>query len=284
MRHSAPRSPPKAPSGFRPPTGPGSSRTYSTPARSPTVPTSTLSRVENPSPSAPPAGPRGYDPSSRGAYRGRGGRGEYRGDYGRGGYGRGSFGGERGSRPEWGAAPPNRWEAEVPRGTTPITSRPTPSPVPSVPVTPSDPSPSTPVAPTGPASSIPTGPRVSVPTRPYVQHSSSIYGGRTQSISTAASGPRPHPAMANLPHIIPGGKIDPTASGLKPDAAIKQKRLEEQAEVLRDDLHAKQDKLRKNLREYEEIKRTAASWALRSELSERHVRQLAGEGLGGAAF
>jgi len=249
------------------------------------MPPSTHHRTDVPSQSVPPAGPRGYDPTSRGGYRGRGGRGDYRGDYGRGGYGRGSFGSERGGRPEWGSAPSSRSAVETPREFSPVVTRPAPTPVSSVPVTPSDPSPTIPIAPTGPASSVPTGPRVSAPTRPFIQHSSNIYGGRSQSISaTSSSGPRPHPAMANLPQIIPGGKIDPTASGLKPDAAIKQKKLEEQAEVLREDLHAKQEKLRKNLREYEEIKRTAASWALRSELSERHVRQLAGEGVGGAAF
>jgi hypothetical protein len=108
-----------------------------------------------------------------------------------------------------------------------------------------------------------------------------MYGGRSQSIS---SGPRPHPAMANIPMIIPGGKIDPTASGMSAEIASRVKKREDEAEILRAELGAKQDSLRKNLKEYERMKSDSAQWALRSELSERHVRMLAGEGVGGAAF
>lgn len=90
--------------------------------------------------------------------------------------------------------------------------------------------------------------------------------------------------MANVPQIIPGGKIDPTASGMSAENAMRVKKREDEAEVLRADLEAKQDSLRKNLKEYERIKAESAQWALRSELSERHVRTLAGEGVGGAAF
>jgi hypothetical protein len=90
--------------------------------------------------------------------------------------------------------------------------------------------------------------------------------------------------MANMAQIIPGGRIDPTASGMSAEIAMRMKKREDEAEVLRADLEAKQDALRKNLKEYERIKSESAQWALRSELSERHVRTLAGEGVGGAAF
>ncbi|KAG9242182.1 hypothetical protein BJ878DRAFT_516815 [Calycina marina] len=292
LRQAPLRSPPRAPSGFRPPTGPGSSRKFSTSSISPTINHSSIPHKSDISSfSGPPAGPRGYDPlTSRGGYRGRGrgeyrgdyGRGDYgRGDYGRGGYGRGSFGSDRGGRPDWGAAP-RRLSTEPSHSITP-SSRLAPIQAASVLVTPSEPSPSAPAAPTGPAGGVPTGPRVSAPSRTFPREPSSMYSGRSVSIS-AASGPRLHPAMTNLSQIITGGKIDPTASGLKPDATIKQKKLEDNAEALRNDLHAKQAVLRKSLKEYEELKQMAASWSLRSELSERHVRQLAGEGVGGAAF
>ena len=90
--------------------------------------------------------------------------------------------------------------------------------------------------------------------------------------------------MANMPQIIPAGRIDPTASGMSTEISMRIKKREDEAEGLRADLEAKQDALRKNLKEYEKIKSESAQWALRSELSERHVRTLAGEGVGGAAF
>ena len=90
--------------------------------------------------------------------------------------------------------------------------------------------------------------------------------------------------MANLPAIIPGGRIDPTASGIPADVAIRLKRKEEEAEILREELHAKQEKLRQGLKGWDRLSRNSAEMGLRSELSERHVRMLAGEGVGGAAF
>lgn len=84
--------------------------------------------------------------------------------------------------------------------------------------------------------------------------------------------------------LIPGGKIDPTASGMSLEIASRVKKREDEAEGLRSELQAKQDSLRKNLKEYERLKSDSTQWALRSELSEKHVRTLAGEGMGGAAF
>lgn len=225
------------------------------------------SRSENAGPVVPPSGPRGYVPPVRGAYSIRGGRG--------------SFGSDRVGRPDtsaWGAAPPIRPAAEVyTTGSTPI-SRPAQT---LAPLIPSGPSAS---IPTGPSGGIPTGPRAGIPSRPSLQHSSSSYNSRPNASSSNNSGPRPHPAMANLPQIIPGGRIDPTASGIPSDIAARLKRKEEEAETLREELHAKQEKLRQGLKGWDKLSRESQSMALRTELSERHVRMLAGEGVGGAAF
>ena len=90
--------------------------------------------------------------------------------------------------------------------------------------------------------------------------------------------------MANLPQIISGGRIDPTATGFATDVALRLKKREEEAEVLRAENDAKQEKLRKSLKVWDKLQRDSTSMGLRSELSERHVRMLAGEGVGGAAF
>lgn len=198
--------------------------------------------------------------------------------------GRGSFSSDRQTRPEtgsWGAAPSSRpVPAEISTRSTTPSSRPTATPSPSIPSVATVPS-----VPTGPVSVIPTGPKAGVPFRPNLQHSSSVYGIRSNSVaSTASAGPRPHPAMANMAQIIPGGRIDPTMLGMTPDAALRLKRREEEAELLREELHAKQEKLRQSLKNWDKLKADSAGASLRSELSERHVRILAGEGVGGAAF
>jgi Skp family chaperone for outer membrane proteins len=90
--------------------------------------------------------------------------------------------------------------------------------------------------------------------------------------------------MAGLAQIIPGGKLDLTASGVSPDVASRLKKREEEEQGLREDLKSKEEKLRKSLKNWDKLSRESGSMALRSELSERHVRMLAGEGVGGAAF
>ncbi|KAG9236148.1 hypothetical protein BJ875DRAFT_241496 [Amylocarpus encephaloides] len=260
------KSPPRGPASFRAPTGPSSGRNFTAPAQSPSAPLSVSahSKHEHAAPSFPPSGPRGFVGSTRGGGFMRGGRG--------------SFVSEKPSRPEpWGSAPPIRTVPEAsPHGSTPAT-RPTPTPSPSLPSGPSVAS-----IPTGPAAGIPTGPRAGVPTRPLLQHSSSTYSSRTA--ANIAAGPRPHPAMANLPQIIPNGRFDPTASGVSSDLAARLKKREEEAEILREELNAKQEKLRQSLKGWDKLSRDSASMGLKSELSERHVRMLAGEGVGGAAF
>lgn len=265
VRPVAPRSPPRGPAGFRAPTGPSGNRNFTAPVQS-TM--SNHNSSNHSTPVVPPAGPRGYvPPVARGGYRG----------------GRGSFGSDRNTRPDsssWGAAPPQRGPPDTaPRITAPVThARPiqTPSPV-------SATTPSAPAIPTGPAA-IPTGPRAGVPSRPPVlQHSSSVYG-RNPSISAANNGPRSHPALSNMPQIIPGGRIDPTATGMTPDVTLHMKKLEEEEDPLRAKLYAKEETLRQSLKQWDKLSRESAAMSLRSELSERHVRQLAGEGVGGAAF
>jgi hypothetical protein len=90
--------------------------------------------------------------------------------------------------------------------------------------------------------------------------------------------------MANLPSIIPGGRVDPSFLGMSADAAAKLKRREEEAEVLREELNAKMDKLRNGLKVWKRLEIGSVLAGERTELSERHVRALAGEGSGGAAF
>ena len=89
--------------------------------------------------------------------------------------------------------------------------------------------------------------------------------------------------MANLPAIIPGGRIDPSYLGMSVEAAAKLKRKEEEAEVLREELNSKMNKLSSGLKVWKRLETSALLASERSELSERHVRVLAGE-RSGAAF
>ena len=111
-------------------------------------------------------------------------------------------------------------------------------------------------------------------------HSASVYSRS----STTASGSRVHPAIANLPAIISGGRVDPTASGIAADVAARLKKREDEAEILREELKQKQETLRTGLKTWDKVSRQSAAMGLASELSERHVRTLAGEGVGGKAF
>ncbi|TEY40962.1 hypothetical protein BOTCAL_0411g00100 [Botryotinia calthae] len=271
IRPTAPRSPPRGPAAtFRAPTGPSGGRNFAAPI--PSGPSSNYNSRSNSGSEgnghiAPPSGPRGYAPP-------RGPSASLRG-------GRPSFSNERHSRPDtssWGAAPPARPNADL----NSRTNLPPPRPPPSVSPSPARETP--PAAPTGP-SGIPTGPRAgtSVSSRPSLQHSSSIYHSRG-SISGPSSGPRIHPAMVGIQPIIPGGRIDPAASGIPTDLAARLKKKEEEADILREEVKQKQEKLRKGLKHWDRLSRESASMGLKSELSESHLRILAGEGVGGKAF
>jgi Skp family chaperone for outer membrane proteins len=73
-------------------------------------------------------------------------------------------------------------------------------------------------------------------------------------------------------------------SGMSRELEARMKKNEEECERLRADLHAKEEKLRAGLKVWDKLSRESEAMALRSELSERHVRTLAGEGVGGSAF
>jgi hypothetical protein len=105
-----------------------------------------------------------------------------------------------------------------------------------------------------------------------------------RNIEPTAAGPhhlanRPHPALADLPQIIEGGKrLEPLVDRTKLAA------LEDEAEKLRRQLHEKEIRNRKSLREWDRLTRETEFAALRSELAENALRQLNGEAEMQAAF
>ncbi|KAL1850692.1 hypothetical protein Daus18300_012835 [Diaporthe australafricana] len=151
-------------------------------------------------------------------------------------------------------------------------------------------SPATP--PTGP-SSVPTGPRASFSSRDTPAPSPSIaskpfnpptgpaaQGGQRQTLAQNL--------ISSMPHIIPGGKLDPTSTpittGVTKDLEAHHRRLKEEEERIREELKAKDEKLRKSLRMWEKLERESKSFELKSDLSESSLRTIAGEGVAGAAF
>jgi hypothetical protein len=94
--------------------------------------------------------------------------------------------------------------------------------------------------------------------------------------------------LATLPPIIPGGKIDPSMmpliTGVTKEIEPHFKKLREEEEKLREELRMRQEKLRKSTYAWEKLQREAKAWEARSDLSEKSMKKLAGEGLGGAAF
>ncbi|KJR83927.1 uncharacterized protein SPSK_00241 [Sporothrix schenckii 1099-18] len=92
-------------------------------------------------------------------------------------------------------------------------------------------------------------------------------------------------AMANMPVLIPGGKLDPLLHmGILPEIVPHYQRLREEEERLRSELDVKQDRLRKQLRSWDKMEREARAFELKSELSEKSLKTIAGESMGGAAF
>jgi hypothetical protein len=85
-----------------------------------------------------------------------------------------------------------------------------------------------------------------------------------------------------MPPIIPGGKLDLSALPVEMDP--HHRRLREEEERLREELRAKQEKLRKSLRMWDKLERESKGFELKSDLSERSLNKIAGEGVGGAAF
>lgn len=271
------KSPPRGPAALRaPPTGPAAVRgIYGLSASSPGPPSMPRQpsgsipqqqqqpqqqpRQDATSSSQPPSGPRGYVPPPRGGGyvpRGRGG---------------------------WNQAPPRHG------GIGP------------------SPSPSTP---SGPPSGIPTGPRV--PSASALSANAAPLGGGANNSNNSGGGSAPpgrpfnpptgpsashgsgsrqtlaQGLMATMPPIIPGGKLDPSMtpliSGVSRELEAHTRKLRDEEEVLRRELYLKQERLRKNLAMWNRLDRESKAWELRSDLSERSMKNLAGEGSSGAAF
>ncbi|KAJ4312282.1 hypothetical protein N0V84_010014 [Fusarium piperis] len=150
----------------------------------------------------------------------------------------------------------------------------------------------TPSTPNGP-SAIPTGPRATPsnapsastpvqprpfnpPTGPSAQHA----GGARQTLAQSM--------LATLPPIIPGGKLDPSMTplvlGVTRELEPHYRKLKDEEEKLRDELQAKQERLRKSLYTWNRLERDSRAWEVRSDLSEKSMKNMAGEGMGGAAF
>ena len=91
-----------------------------------------------------------------------------------------------------------------------------------------------------------------------------------------------------MPPIIPGGKVDPSMTplitGVSQDLEAHYKKLRDEEEKMREDLRVKQERLRKSLYMWDRLGRESRAWELRSDLSEKSMTNLAGEGMGGAAF
>lgn len=126
----------------------------------------------------------------------------------------------------------------------------------------------------------------STPTQP-----SRPFNPPTGPAASHGSGPRQTLAqslLSTMPPIIPGGKLEPSmtplVSGVSREFEAHTRKLRDEEEVLRRDLYSKQDKLRKNLAVWNRMDRESKAWELRSDLSERSMKNLAGEGSSGAAF
>ncbi|KAB5585324.1 hypothetical protein GE09DRAFT_21453 [Coniochaeta sp. 2T2.1] len=174
--------------------------------------------------------------------------------------GRGGFG-SRGGRGGWGQMPPRH-------------VNPSPPPVRAEP------------------SNVPTGPRagsVSAPSGPSTMTSKPF----NPPTGPAAAPTPPRPTLAQnlintMPPIIPGGRLDPSLStsstGLTKELEAHNRKLKEEEDRIREEMRLKQERLRKNLRMWDRHERETRSYELKSDLSERSLKNLAGEGLGGAAF
>ncbi|KAI8715674.1 hypothetical protein NCS52_01075500 [Fusarium sp. LHS14.1] len=246
---SAPsRSPPRGPAALRaPPTGPAANRNFTAPVSSPAQPP-----VRTQTPTAPPLRSGTTSPTIPPA--------------GPRGYvppARGGFP-PRGGRGGW--------------NQTPARHMPGPSPTPSTPNGPS-------TIPTGPratpsnapSTSTPVQPRpFNPPTGPSAQHA----GGARQTLAQSM--------LATLPPIIPGGKLDPSMTplvlGVTRELEPHYRKLKDEEEKLRDELQAKQERLRKSLYTWNRLERDSRAWEMRSDLSEKSMKNMAGEGMGGAAF
>lgn len=202
-----------------------------------------------PSPTMPPTGPRGHF-SSRGGAPFRGGRGPNNGG--------------------WGSNLQNR----------------------SVQSTSGPPSNSESVS---PLHNAPSGPRGSISQQQ--QHS----GSPTPVLNSKPFDPPKGPAadknsrltfaqrlLAELPPIIPGGKLAPDliplTTGVLPELQAHMDQLKEEEERIRKEKYVKEERLRRSLQEWDKLGREIKLLELKCELSTASLRKIAGEETGGAAF
>lgn len=94
--------------------------------------------------------------------------------------------------------------------------------------------------------------------------------------------------MATMPPIVNGGRLDPNlvplTTGITRDLEPHYRKLREEEEKIREELRVKEESLRRSLRVWDRLEREAKSFELKSDLSERSLKSIAGEGVGGAAF
>ncbi|KAK4060238.1 uncharacterized protein Triagg1_10823 [Trichoderma aggressivum f. europaeum] len=142
-------------------------------------------------------------------------------------------------------------------------------------------------------SNIPTGPRAASsngagtgassaqrpfnpPTGPSAQHGNGPRHSLAQSL------------LATMPPLVPGGKTDPTMTplllGVTKEIEPHYRKLRDEEEKLREELRMKQERLRRSMGAWNRLERDARAWEMRSDLSEKSMKNLAGEGIGGAAF
>jgi hypothetical protein len=94
--------------------------------------------------------------------------------------------------------------------------------------------------------------------------------------------------LSTMPPLIPGGKLDPSmtalVTGVSRDLEPHFRKLRDEEEKLREELRAKQERTRRSLYLWERLGRESRAWEMRSDLSEKSMKNLAGGGMGGAAF
>lgn len=133
-----------------------------------------------------------------------------------------------------------------------------------------------------PSPNIPTGPRYPTPSAPQAAASPSKFPPPAPARPTLAQS-----LWSTMPPVLPGGKIDQTvsitANGVTRDLEPHMKKLKEEEERLREELRVKQERLGKSLQGWDKLGREARMWQVRSDLSEKSLRNLAGDG-SGAAF
>lgn len=298
-------------SSMAPPTGPAAAAvSVSAHARAPAAPPS------GPRGDMPPrggfGGPRGrggfggdFAPRGRGGFGGPGFRGGRGGGPPPGGFGRGQGyvereqqdftphqgppSGPRGSFSSQGPPPPFRQNSNSTATTYPRSQRFAPNGQ-AIPDTPTGPrnaqtaSASTPTSyrrPTEP--SIPTGPSNANISNNNIPSGPASDRRRESEIHNSLSNQQPsnnvHPALRDLPPIIPGGrKASPKIDRSRLD------KLDDDAEKLRAQIKEKEEKKRKALREWERMSRESKTAGLRSELADDSVRAFADDEVMGAAF